>query len=101
MLSCWNCRNGYLRIQRIGSSPRSRSVRMSVASVMEKTGHRRGDRTGPFGQADEEGQREQPDRHITTNYAQQANIVCIHNATLNKKTTQFESPIVTTADLPA
>jgi len=61
-------------------------VRMSLATVMEKTGHRRGERTGPSGQADKEGQREQPDRHITTNYAQQANIVCIHNATLNKTT---------------
>jgi hypothetical protein len=51
-----------------------------------ETGHRREGRTGSYGKADGEGRREQPDRHITTNYAQQANIVCIHNATLNKTT---------------
>jgi hypothetical protein len=93
MLNCWNCRNDYLRTQRIGSSRRSRPVRMSMGSIMEttghrreeyhgKTGHRRAERTEAYGNADEEGRRDsqQPDRHITTNYAQQASIVCIHNA---------------------
>jgi hypothetical protein len=92
MLNYWNCRNDCLRIQRIGSSRRSRLVWISMASIMrktwtlggdpmEKTVHRRGERTGTYGKAHEAGRKEQqPDRHITTNYAQQANIVCIHNA---------------------
>jgi hypothetical protein len=56
MLNCSNCRNGYLRIQRIGSSRRSRPLGISMEyhektgyrreSIMEKTGQRRGERTG-------------------------------------------------------
>ena len=39
MLNYWNCRNDFLRIQRIGSSRRSRPVGMSMAEYHGKTGH--------------------------------------------------------------
>ena len=86
MLSCWNCRNGYLRIQRIGSSRRS-SVRVSVVSIVGRIEDLSGYHKELWERRRRRVKWQQPDRHITTNYAKQADIVCIHNAKWKKKTT--------------